>query len=90
MDYPHLTSGQKLKRRWCLFFQGIYQHPDGRLESTEDDKAGVNIYTTEPYRREQMTDVYSERQEAKARFWQPFFYGAIAMYLLLSLMGKIK
>jgi hypothetical protein len=90
MDYPNLSFSQKLKRRWHLFFFGIYEHPDGKLEAVEDDKAGVNIYTTEPYRREQMTDAYSERQEEKARFWRPFFYGAIAMYLLLSVFGKIK
>jgi len=90
MDYPNLTSGQKLKRRWCLFYQGIYEHPDGKLETVEDDKAGVNIYTTEPYKREQITDAYLERQAEKAKFWQPFTYGAIAMYLLLELMGKIK
>ena len=90
MEYPNLTLGQKIKRRWCLFFFGIYQHPDKKLESTEDDKAGVNIYTTEPYKREQMTDAYSVNQEEKARFWQPFLYGAIAMYILLELLGKIK
>lgn len=90
MDYPNLTLGQKLKRRFCLSFQGIYEHPDGKLESVEDYKAGVNIYTTDPYKREQITDAYMERQEAKARFWQPFIYGAIAMYILLELLGKIK
>ncbi len=90
MDYPNLTPGQKLKRRWCLFFFGMYKHPDGKLESTEDDKAGVNIYTTEPFKREQITDAYLESQEAKARYWQPFFYGAVAMYILLSVLGKIK
>ncbi len=90
MDYPNLTTGQKIKRRWCLIFQGIYEHPDGKLETVEDDKTGVNIYTTDPYVREQMTDAYSVNQEEKARFWQPFLYGAIAMYILLELLGKIK
>jgi hypothetical protein len=90
MDYPNLTLGQKIKRRFCLSFQGIYQHPDGKLESEEYNKAGVNIYTTDPYDRERMVTAYLENQERKARFWLPFFYGAIAMYILLELLGKIK
>jgi hypothetical protein len=90
MDYPNLTTGQKIKRRFCLSFQGIYEHPNGKLESEEDDKAGVNIYTTDPYMREQLVDSYLENQDSKAKFWQPFFYGAIAMYILLSILGKIK
>jgi hypothetical protein len=90
MDYPSLTLGQRIKRRFCLFFQGIYQHPDGKLESEEYNKAGVNIYTTDPYDRERMVRAYLESQARKVKFLQPFAYGAIAMYILLELLGKIK
>ena len=86
MNYPSLSTWQTIKRRFCLFSYGSYEHPNGLIEADFHDKAGVHIYLDELSVQDEKLKQYFQAKNKSEQFWKPFIYGAISMALFSEIV----